>query len=86
MRPRLFPFVTPLSILPLLGFQTIIGAEFDSATLAPSKTSCQPARPPVRPAHLPSAADSVDFTVVIDQLDFGDMTPESGKSRPVGYD
>jgi hypothetical protein len=86
VRLRLSPFATPLFILPLLGCQTIIGAEFDSAQLAPSKPSCQPARPPVRPAHLPSATDSVDFTVVIDQLDFGDMAPDAGKSRPVGYD
>ena len=86
MRLHLSIFAASLCVPPLLGCQTIIGADFESAKLAPSQSACELATPPVRPAHFSSAADAVDFTVVIDRLDFGDTTPDAGKSRPVGYD
>ncbi|HVW26078.1 MAG TPA: hypothetical protein VHC69_11965 [Polyangiaceae bacterium] len=74
-----------------LGCQNLIGADFDSARAAPAAAttdggSCQLADPPARPSDLPKAADSVDFTVVINQLDFGDDTPDAGVTGLVGYD
>ena len=83
---RVSNLAAALGFLPAIGCQTIIGAEFDSAKLAPSKPACELATPPVRPDDLPRATDSVDFTVVIDQLEFGDEAPDAGPVRPVGYD
>jgi hypothetical protein len=72
----------------VLGCQTLIGADFGSAHLAPASApeGCTPKQPPKRPADLPPAGDSVDFTVVIDQLDFGDEAPDAGAKSEVGYD
>jgi hypothetical protein len=86
VRLRVSNLAAALGFLPAIGCQTIIGADFDSAKLAPSKPACELATPPVRPDDLPRATDSVDFTVVIDQLEFGDEAPDAGPVRPVGYD
>lgn len=76
-----------------LGCQTLIGADFDSARLAPAKvvkdgggsSSCKLWEPPERPPNL-QAGDSIDFTVVISHLDFGDEGPDGGVTGLVGYD
>lgn len=89
MRPILSVFCFAFGLLPIAGCQTIIGADFDSAELAPvSKAgppTCKLAKALVRPDDLPKASDSVDFTVVLNQLDFGDNPSDSG-GAPVGYD
>jgi hypothetical protein len=72
-----------------LGCQTLIGADFGSARAIPEAAApavCKLERVPTRPPNLPSAADSVEFTVVIDQLDLGDEAPDGGATPAVGYD
>ncbi len=68
--------------LALVGCQTIIGADFGSAQ---GPTPCQSFEPPKRPANLSQASDTVDFTVVIDQLAFGDES-DAGSTGAVGFD
>ncbi|HEX4335317.1 MAG TPA: hypothetical protein VH062_05350 [Polyangiaceae bacterium] len=72
-----------LSSLALFGCQSIIGADFGSVQAA---KVCVPLHAPTRPADLPMATDTVDFTVVLDELAFGDDGPDAGASRSVGYD
>jgi hypothetical protein len=91
---RSFVACAPLA---LFGCQSIIGADFASARERvadagvrrepDAAVACVLHEPPVHPLDLPPATDSVDFTVVIDQLDFGDEDlSEAGAPPAVGYD
>ncbi len=72
-----------------LGCQTLIGADFGSARPLPEAAApavCRLEQAPTRPSNLPPATDSVEFTVVIDQLDLGDETLDGSAVAAVGYD
>lgn len=51
-------------------------------------TRCDPIVPPERPADLPQATDTVEFTLVIRSVDFGDSEPDAGMGGyfAIGYD
>lgn len=94
-------FVAP-ALLFVSACAKIIGADFDSARLAPSRSTdassehplgpeastCNPLKPLERPPNFAPATDGVDFTVVVNTIDFGDSAPDGGTPGyfTTGYD